>query len=116
MAAVPGWKNAVLVYKTAEVADGGTTSAAVDMKGFTPVGVYLPSGMDGASLGFAVAPAADGTYVTMLDPAGAAVNYTVAASRYFPLDPGWFAGVQFLKLVVATQTGSATLTVVGRGI
>jgi hypothetical protein len=116
MPAVPAWKNASFAYKTAVVANGETVSAAVNMEGYTPVGVILPTGMEGTSLGFTVSDSLAGTYVTMLDPDGAAVAYTVAAARYFPLDPGWFAGVQFLKMVVASQTGAATLTVVGRGI
>ena len=93
----------------AVVPNAGTTPAAgTDLGGRLLVGVTIPAGLDGTSLGFAVAATLNGTYNTLMY-GGAAVSITVAASRYVALDPGLFAGVRFVKPVLATQTGDITL-------
>lgn len=97
------------VLQDAVVANGGTTpTAGTDLGGRLLVGVTIPTGLDGTSLGFAVATELDGTYNTLMY-GGAAVSLTVAASRYVALDPGLFAGVRFVKPVLAAQTGAITL-------
>lgn len=93
------------------VADGATESGAVDLKGFTPVGVSIPTGLEGTTLGFKVASdAIGGTYRTLMS-GGSAVSLTVAADRYVALDPNVFAGVRFLKLIIAAQTGAIVLEI-----
>lgn len=95
---------------TAVVPDTLTTPAAgVDLRGRVLVGVSIPTGLEGTTLGFAVAPTLAGTYLTMQTDAGA-YSVTVAASRYVALDPNKFRGVRFVKPVVAAQTGAITLT------
>ena len=97
---------------TATVAVSGTTSGAINLQGFAPCGLYFPATTDGTTVTFQAS--ADGTtYYPIYGTDGNQISYTIAASRYVPLDPSVFAGVAFLKLVLGTQ--STTATVVGIG-
>lgn len=97
------------VSRSVVIADAATESDAEDMEGETLVGAYLPASEEGTTLSFKACATADGTYVPVHDTAGDLVEYTVASSRYVPLDPVTFAGIRFLKLVLGTQTGAATI-------
>jgi hypothetical protein len=91
------------------VANLGTVSNGVDLKGRQLCGVSIPTGLEGTTLGFQVAAdAVDGSYRTLMS-GGVALSVTVAADRYVALDPNVFAGVRFVKLVVAAQTGAIVI-------
>jgi hypothetical protein len=95
------------------VADSGTTSAAFDLAEFVPVGVFIPSGLDGTTFGFTVANSAiDGTFVTLHDGT-ADISLTVAASKYIGFSKDLverLKGVRFAKVVLSSQTGAITVT------
>jgi len=97
------------VSRSVTIADGQTDSDVEDLEGETLVGAYLPASEEGTTLSFKAATAADGTFVPVHDTAGDLVEYTVASSRYVPLDPAVFSGIRFLKLVLGAQTGAATI-------
>jgi hypothetical protein len=90
-----------------------TPAAGTDLGGRILVGVTIPAGLDGTTLGFTVAPTLGGTYNTLMS-AGVAVSLTVAASRYVALDPTLFVGVRFVKPVLGAQTGDITLVLHSR--
>ncbi len=102
---------------TTTIADSGTVSGEVDLSGCTLCGVFLPSTFDGTTLKFQAATESGGTFVAVVDGAGADVSKTCAASKYLPLNPADFAGVRFLKLVAGTgQTGATVLTLAVRPV
>lgn len=96
------------------VANGQTDSDAIDLLGTTLVGAYLPASVEGTSLKFKAATAIDGTYLPVYGTDGNEVAYTVGSSHYVPLDPAVFSGVRFLKIVLASQTGAAVVTLATR--
>lgn len=93
------------------VADGGTTSGAADLKNRRLCGVYIPAGMEGTTITFTVGNSLAGTYVPLRDKTGAAysITLTTAIAQYLPVDSDIFSGIQFIKVVLATQTGAITL-------
>lgn len=115
MAAVPDWK-ADIAYQPAVVADQGTTSPAVDLGGKTLCGVFIPSGLEGATLQVHASTAEDGTFVAVAGSDGTAQSITVAASRYIPLDYTKYLGLRYVKMVLATQTGAITLQVASKRV
>lgn len=92
--------------KTVTITAAGTLSAAADLEGRTPVGVFLPATFTGTVLNFHTATSLAGTYAEMQDGAGAAYAVTVAAGKYVPLDPSKFAGMRYLK-IESDQTEAA---------
>lgn len=93
------------------IPDAGTEPVAgIDLINNTIVGVYIPAGLEGTTLGFKAAATLAGTYLALYGTDGNAVSYIVGASRYVSLDPSAFSGVQFLKPVVPSQTGAIVLT------
>lgn len=90
-----------------------TPAAGIDLDGRTLVGVVIPAGLEGTTLGFTVSETLGGTYRTLMS-GGTAVSITVAADRYVALDPNMFAGVRYVKPVVGAQTGDITLKLVVR--
>lgn len=83
--------------------------AGLDLTGQTVCGVYVPAEYDGTTLKFEAAATLGGTYLPVYGTDGVEVSYTVAASRYVPLDPAVFAGIRYLKPVTPTQTGASVL-------
>ena len=89
---------------------GAVSAAAVDLAGFTLVGLFTSSAFDGTTLTFTVSDALAGTYVT-LQWDGSDYTVTTAASKYVALDPTKFAGVRYMKIVTGTsQTGDTVIT------
>lgn len=83
---------------TATIAVSATTSDTVDLGGCSLIGIFTPSSITGTALKFR--PVNDsGTDVPLYTTGGSEVSYTVAASRYMPIDPDTFRGIQKLKLV-----------------
>lgn len=118
---VPDWAQAPsldLYYTTTTVVpNAGTVSPEVDLRGYTLVGIFFPAALAGTTVAFQTAPVSGGTFVGIVDGAGADVSKTVAASKFLPTDPTTFSGIRFLKLVLgAAQTADRTLTLVLRPI
>lgn len=99
-----------ITYVPVSVADSGTTSNAIDTSEHEVVGVYLPTGLEGTTLGFTASPAQNDTdlpYVTVHSASGA-FSQTVAAGTYAAIDPDLLAGARWVKVVLAAQTGAYT--------
>lgn len=97
------------------VADGATTTAALDLGGRVLCGAFLPASFEGTTLQFTAAPTPAGTYVPVTNEDGTNYEVTIAASKYVMLDPRVLAGLRFVKPVVGTaQTGANTITLVAR--
>ena len=99
-----------ITYVPVTVADGGTTSGAVDTSEHEVVGIYLPTGLDGTTVAFTASPAqsdADQPFVAVRNAAGA-YSQTVAAGAYQAIDPLLLAGARWVKVVVAAQLGAYT--------
>lgn len=84
-------------------AENTTPTDGIDLYGYSLLGITFPSTFDGTTIGFTVASSLGGTYVQMLDKNGSAYSKTCAASKYLPLDPTDFAGIQFIKPVTGTN-------------
>ena len=113
-----------LIRSRAIIADGETTSNAIDCREHWIVGFQFPAGFDGVALTFLASGAADptnpnafdgGTYRAVYDDAGNAVSLTVAASRYVGLGSSSNARVveslPWVKLVASAQTDDVTILV-----
>lgn len=95
------------------IADGATESAALNLNRAKLVGIHIPAGFEGTSIKFTAAPTETGTYLAVYDDADAEVDLTVAASRYIaPALGDVLASLAWIKLVVASQTGAITLTLI----
>lgn len=90
----------------ATIANGATTSGAVDLTGTTLVGLHMPAAFTATAVTFTVAESAGGTYRTLYS-AGADVTITVAAAKYVALDPSVFAGARFIRIVSGAAEGAA---------
>lgn len=100
---------------SATIAASATTSGEIDLSGTTLCGIFIPSGFQGTSITFQVAPESGGTFVVMKDGAGSTVTKTCAASQFLKIDPADFAGVQFMKIVSsATESAERILTLAAR--
>jgi hypothetical protein len=89
---------------TASVAIGASISAALDCRGYTPVGIIVPSTFDGNQLRFQVS--GDGTnFFDLYDTGNNVVVMTVAASRAYPLY-GELDGWNYIK-ILTYSSGSA---------
>ncbi len=100
----------------AVIADGQTSSNAVDLLGTSVLGFITDAGLDGTAFTFTACDTQDGTYLPlrrMVD--GNTVAAVLGASGYYATNPADFASVRFLKIVAATsQTGATTIKIVNR--
>ena len=106
-------------FKDVSIADGQTTSAAVDLEGGQLCGIYIPAGFDGTSLAISACPTVDGTFLSLQAAlsASTALRLTTTASRYVPIENlALVAALKFIKLIAGTQTGAVTLTLALRNV
>lgn len=92
-------------FESAVIAASGTKTAAVDLRGMTLVGFYLPATFTGTAVTFE-ASADNSTFISVRDGAGNALSKTVAQNQFIPLDPALFLGIQYLKLVSGSTEGA----------
>ena len=84
----------------------GTKTAAIDLKGFTLVGIQLAA-LTGTALTFEASSAIDGTFVPVkAGTGGSALSYTVAQNTFVALDPKDFYALSFIKIVSGSTEGS----------
>lgn len=98
---------------TATIANGQTTSGAIDLGTKRLFAIITPAALTSTALGFQASH--DGsTYNTVYDDSGSAVSYTVSTSRYIVISsPAKWIGVRYLKLVGGSSEGGArTITLV----
>jgi hypothetical protein len=96
------------------IATSTTVSSEADLGAKRLVGIHIPSTFDGTQITFQTATSSGGTYNQIItSAAGAALTFTVAASKYVALsdaEAAYFAGVKFLKIVTSTaQTTTDTV-------
>jgi hypothetical protein len=105
-------------HHPAVIADGATTSAAVDVSQQTIVGFRFPSGFSGTSITVQESPSPAGTYQTVIDPTtGADVTIAAAASKTVTIAPQALACVQYIRIVSnATEVGGDTVTIITRPV
>lgn len=92
---------------TATIANGQTKSGAIDLDFATLCGIFLPAAFTGTALTFEASATETGTFVPVVDGAGASVSKTVAQGQYVYLDPAIFAGLRFIKVVSGSSEGAA---------
>lgn len=106
------------VFLPVPIVVGQTESAEIDLRNVTPIGIFAPADWDSTTITFKVAPAYGGTYVVMEDGAGATYSRTLGLSKYIPLDPSIFAGIDAMKIVAGTTVAGtdSSLTLVVRPV
>lgn len=96
--------------KTATIANGQTTSDAVNCGDKPPVMLRMPAAFTGTSLTFQGSQ--DGVTFQEIDAGGSAYSVTVAASKDIALDPLKFGGARFIKLVSGSAEGADRAVIV----
>lgn len=111
---IPGQTG--LAYKQVTIANAGTKTDAIDLAGYTLVGVIFGA-FTGTALTFETAAALDGTFVPVkAGTGGSALSYTVAQNNYSAIDPKDTQGLNYLKLVSgSSEAAERTLTLVLKG-
>ena len=101
-------------FKKVTIANGTTTSEAINSAGYALFGLVMPSAFTGASVTFTTSH--DGTtYQALYDTTNTQVSLTVAASRNYDL-PTSLASWPYFKIVSASSEGAArTLYIVKKG-
>lgn len=106
---------------TVTIANNASLSGAVDLGGYAPIGIIMPSAWTTANLTFQTA--ADATnYANVYDMFGTEYTVVASTSRYIVLNPVDFAGIRGLKIRSGTsgsavnQGGERTLTLVTRAL
>lgn len=102
---------------TGTILSGATgLSAAINLRGGTLCGIYMPGTWVSAALTFQACDTEDGTFLDVVGTDGTELSFTVAASQYIHVNPLPFYGINFLRLrsgVSATpvnQTADRDLT------
>ena len=92
------------------IANGATTSNAVDLLGTSLLAFVTDAALNGTAFTFTVSNNLAGTYVPLKRMSdGAPLTAVVAVSGQYATNPADFASVRFLKIVSGTaQSGAAT--------
>jgi hypothetical protein len=92
------------------IADGQTTSNAVDVMGTSILAFITDAALDGTAFTFLACNELSGTYLPLYRMTdGSIVTVVVGTSRYTATNSNDFASVRFLKIVSGTaQSGAAT--------
>ena len=109
---------------TATIADGATTSGAIDLREYDVVGMQFDASFEGATISFTGcahpdpgAPDSPG-YDAVVDQSANALSVTVTDDRYIVFDEEWqrnLAGLAWCKIVSAsTETGAQTIRIVAK--
>lgn len=114
--AEPSKFQSLLGELTATIANGATTSGAIDLGGGALVGIRTPATLTGTSFAVQAADEA-GNFLAVYDSSGNAVAITAAADRHIYLNPANFAGLRQIKLVSnASEGGDRTITLIVRPV
>lgn len=95
-----------LIFTPVTIANGGTTTDAVDLEGKTLVGLFTDSTMTGTAITFQTALSTAGTFVNIEDGDGANISKTMSGGEYIKLNPQDFAGCATIKLVSGSAEGA----------
>lgn len=104
------------VVNTITIASGQTTSSALDLQAQGVCGFLMPAAFTGTTITFS-GSADDVTYGDLYNTSDTQFSVTVAASRYFCVNPGDFLGVRYLKFVSGSaEGGERTINVMTRSL
>lgn len=96
------------------IANGGTTSGAVDARNHAMFSLAMPAAFTGATISFLVSPD-NVTYQALYDDTNTQVTVTVAAARTYDL-PAALASAHWFKVVsAASEAADRTLYVTAKG-
>lgn len=93
------------VCKNATIATGQANSNEIQLQNEDQIlGLFFPAAFTGTALSFLASSTPGGTFVDVYDVAGASVySLTVGVSRYVPVDPRIFVGINYIKLKAGTN-------------
>jgi hypothetical protein len=106
---------------TVTIDNGASLSGAVNLSGFTLIGIDMPASWTAANLTLQ-ASVDNSTWDNVFDSLGTEVTITAAASRFILLNPADFVSVRYLKVRSGTsgtpvnQGGARTITLIVRAI
>ena len=109
MSSVNQFISKQLTPLTATIANGATTSDAVNLYGCTAIGIGFPAAMTGATVTFKGSLDDGSTFLDIYDIDGVQVSYTFVASTGLPLDVKTFAPYDQIKVVSASSEGAERL-------
>lgn len=72
---------------TVTIANGGTLSDAVDLEGWSLVGIRFPAAMSSATITFTAAEDDTATYVAVVNEAGTTPTISATAAKYVAIAP-----------------------------
>jgi hypothetical protein len=108
MAYVEGYQGNFNPNLAAVISASTTTSAVINLGGFTLCGIQIPAAFTGTALTFLVCSTATGTFVPLkTSTSGTSLSYTVAQGTYAAINPQDFYGVNYLQIVSGSTEGSA---------
>lgn len=114
--AVDPYTTDKIIEKTATIANNGTVSTAVDIRGKVVVGILFPV-MTGTSVSFQFSSDGGTTYTAVYDTTDTLISWTMQSSRYYVCAPEDFAGATHIKIVSgSTEGGERSITVVTRAV
>lgn len=97
------------------IANGATTSAALELEGHALVGIEMPSAFTGTTITF-TGSLDNTTFVALYNSDGTQLSVPVSTSRMILFCPGDFVGPKWIKVVSGSTEGAArTLCLVTRG-
>lgn len=98
-----------LTSTDAVISSGGSLSPAVALGARVIHGILMPTGWDAAALTFQAS--VDGTtFFDIYSSAGTELSYTVAASRYIPIDPTLWRAINLIKVRSGTSGAAVNQT------
>lgn len=101
------------IYKNVGIANGGTDSDLIDMRGSTFTGFHCGSALDGTTATF-LAGTNDDNLVTLRGADGQPISVTLNGAGFYKLNPVFFLGVTVMKIKMGTtQTAARSLIAVG---
>lgn len=101
--------------RTAVISSGQTTSAVVDISGYSSVLMALPAAMTGTTISFQVSDTRAGTFQSLYDSSNTLISISITASRTIAL-PFEVGMANFIKLVSGSSEGAdRTITLICKG-
>ena len=91
-----------ITVKSVTIANGGTTSDSIKLRGTTPVVVQMPAAITGTNLMFE-GSIDNGSTFTPINNSVGRITFVVAANTSFVLNPANFIGYDEIKLVMDVQ-------------
>lgn len=103
-----------MILRTATIASGASLSDALEIDGSAVVGIVMPAAWTAANLTLQ-ASADDTTYNNVYDELGTEKTIVASTSRYIPLNPADFLGMNSIKVRSGTA-GTAVNQAAARSV